>query len=153
MQARDVQTVFLRLGLAAGFLSAVADRFGIWGPYGAPAVAWGDMQHFMTYVARLNPWFPSAVVPALGWMATIAEILCGVLLLIGWQTRRVALLSGWTLLAFAAGMTIGTGVKTALNASVFAASGGAFVLASARRYALSLDQGATDGSPSSEGTL
>jgi hypothetical protein len=28
---------------AAGFLSAVADRFGLWGPPGAPNVAWGGV--------------------------------------------------------------------------------------------------------------
>ena len=37
-------------------------------------------------------------------------------------------------------MTAGTGVKTAFDASVFAASGGAFMLATARRYAWSVDE-------------
>ena len=32
----------LRVALAAGFLSAVADRFGLWGMPGTPGVAWGD---------------------------------------------------------------------------------------------------------------
>lgn len=40
---------------------------------------------------------------------------------------------------FALGMTVGTGVKSALNASVFAASAGAFVLATAHSYRWSLD--------------
>jgi thiosulfate dehydrogenase [quinone] large subunit len=139
MRARDLQTIFLRLGLAAGFLSAVADRFGLWGNYGAPTVAWGDMQHFLLYVAKLNPWFPNFMIPAIGWSATIMETIAGVLLLVGWQTRRAAVLSGWLLLAFALGMTLGTGVKTALDASVFAASGGAFMLAGARSYVFSVD--------------
>jgi uncharacterized membrane protein YphA (DoxX/SURF4 family) len=138
-----LQTTFLRLGLAAGFLSAVADRLGIWGPYGRPRVAWGDMPHFLAYVAKLNPWFPSAIIPFVGWLVTIAEIALAVLLLVGWQTRRAARLSGWLLLAFALGMTARTGVKTALDASVFAASGGAFLLATARQYAWSIDN-ATD---------
>lgn len=30
---------FLRLALAAGSLSVAADRFGLWGPPGAPNVA------------------------------------------------------------------------------------------------------------------
>lgn len=55
-------------------------------------------------------------------------------------TRWTARLSGWLLLAFALGMTVGTGVKTAFDASVFAASGGAFMLATARRYAWSVDE-------------
>lgn len=140
MPDRALQTVFLRLGLAAGFLSAVADRLGIWGPYGRPNVAWGDMEHFVRYAAKLNPWFPSAVIPAVGWASTIAEIALAVLLLIGLQTRWAARLSGWLLLAFALGMTFGTGAKTAFDASVFAASGGAFMLATAHRYAWSLDE-------------
>ena len=135
-----ISTVFLRIALAAGFLSAVADRFGLWGPHGAQSVAWGDMQHFMPYVATLNPWVPAALIPAVGWAATIAEVALGVLLLIGLQTRWAARLSGWLLLAFAVGMTLGTGVKTALNYSVFAAAGGAFLLATAQGFPWSLDQ-------------
>lgn len=140
MPYHRLQTVFLRFGLAAGFLSAVADRMGLWGAYGAPHVAWGDMNHFLSYAAKLNPWFPAAVIPTVGWATTIAETTLGVLLLVGLQTRWAAWLSGWLLLAFAAGMTAGTGVKTALDASVFAASGGAFMLATARRYAWSVDE-------------
>lgn len=141
MQAQDLSAAFLRAGLAAGFLSAVADRLGMWGPYGGPNVAWGDMAHFLPYVAKLNPWFPSTIIPAVGWAVTVAEVVLGILLLIGFQTRWAARLSGWLLLAFALGMTAGTGVKTALDASVFAASGGAFLLATARRYVWSVDEG------------
>lgn len=140
MRDHPLQTIFLRVGLAAGFLSAVADRFGIWGPHGGSNVAWGDMSHFLPYVAKLNPWFPSAAIPVVGWAVTIAEIVLGVLLLFGLQTRWAARLSGWLLLAFALGMTFGTGVKTAFDASVFAASGGAFMLATARKYAWSVDE-------------
>lgn len=140
MQNQDLQTAFLRLGLGVGFLSAVADRWGMWGPYGTPAVAWGNMEHFLPYVAKLNPWFPAAVIPAVAWTATIAEVALGIFLLIGLQTRWAARLSGWLLLAFALGMTAGTGIKTAFNASVLAASAGAFMLATARRYAWSVDE-------------
>jgi hypothetical protein len=50
-----------------------------------------------------------------------------------------ALFSGLLLLAFAFGMTLGTGIKSALNASVFSASAGAFLLATRRDYPWSLD--------------
>lgn len=139
MQDQVIQTVFLRFGLSVGFLSAIADRLGAWGSYGKPNVAWGDMEHFFPYVAKLNPWLPSVASPAVGWIVTIAEFTLGVLLLIGFQTRWAARLSGWLLLAFALGMTAGTGVKTALDASVFAASGGAFLLATAREFGWSVD--------------
>lgn len=39
---RRYASVFLRLALGATFLTAVADRFGLWGPAGAANVAWGD---------------------------------------------------------------------------------------------------------------
>src|SRR5690242_19844468 len=122
MDTQDLGTAFARVAVAVGFLSAVADRFGVWGPYGQPTIAWGDMGHFFPYVAQLNPWAPAATIPAIAWTATIAEVVLAILLLIGFQTRWAARLSGLLLLAFAVGMTVGTGVKTALNASVYAAA-------------------------------
>ncbi len=139
MRDQQFQTVFLRVGLAAGFLSAVADRLGVWGPYGKANVAWGDMEHFLPYVSKLNPWFPNAIIPVVAWGATIAEFALAILLLVGFQTRWAARLSGGLLLAFALGMAAGTGVKTAFDASVFAASGGAFMLGAARKYGWSID--------------
>lgn len=147
MQNENLQTAFLRVALAFGFFSAVADRLGIWGPYGSTNVAWGDMSHFLSYAGKLNPWFPHSIIPIVGWTVTIAEIALGILLLIGFQTRWAARLSGWLLLAFALGMTVGTGVKTALDASVFAASAGAFMLAAASRFPWSLDEGIGSAKP------
>jgi len=134
-----VETVFLRCGLAAGFLSAVADRLGVWGPHGVRGVGWGDMTHFMPVVAALNPWFPSAWIPFVAWAVTVAESVLGFLLLLGFQTRLASRLSGCLLLAFALGMTARGGMKSVFDASVFAACGGAFMLATAERYAWSLD--------------
>lgn len=135
---RNYATLYLRLSLAAAFLASVTDRFGIWGSYGTLNVAWGDMAHFMTYAARLNPWFPKAVIPALAWFVTGAETILAIALLLGFHTRRTAQFSGWLLLAFAIGMTAGTGIKSALNASVFAASAAAFLLVANAEYALSV---------------
>jgi thiosulfate dehydrogenase [quinone] large subunit len=126
---RRYASVFLRLALGASFLSGVADRFGLWGPAGTVNVAWGDFQRFTAYTAQLNPWAPAATVPALAWIATVAEVVLGVALILGFFTRWSALLSGVLLLLFAFGMTVGTGLKSALNASVFSAAGAAFALA------------------------
>lgn len=139
MRSADFETAFLRAALAAGFFSAVADRFGLWGPPGTQHAAWGDMEHFLRYVATLNPWFSVALIPTVGWLATFAEIVFGLLLLIGFQTRWAARLSGLLLLAFAFGMTAGTNVKSALDASVFIASAGAFLLAKAPTFPWSID--------------
>ena len=123
----------LRLALAAGFLSAVADRFGLWGPPGAPNVAWGAWQPFVEYVALLNWFAPEPVIPILAWAATLAEVLIALGLLIGWQVRRVAIASGLLLLAFAVTMTMALGIKAALDFSVFGVAAGAFLLAAISR--------------------
>lgn len=97
------------------------------------------MQHFMPYAAQLNPWFPAAFIPLVGWIATVAEIVLAAWLLVGVRMRLAALASGWLLVAFAVGMTAGPGVKTAFNASVFAAAAAAFLLAGARPDRWSVD--------------
>lgn len=132
-------TVFLRIALAGGFLSAVADRFGLWGPSGTPNVSWGDFANFTAYVAKLNGFAPQGLVPDLAWTATAAEVVLAVALLLGLFTRTSAALSGLMLLTFGAAMTLSLGIKAPLDYSVFAAAGAAFLLALAPRYALSLD--------------
>jgi uncharacterized membrane protein YphA (DoxX/SURF4 family) len=135
----DYSTVFLRLALGLSFLSAVADRFGLWGAYGRPHVAWGDFARFIAYTGKLNWFAPTALLPALAWVATLAETLLGLALILGLFTRITALLSGLLLLLFASTMAFALGVKAPLDASVFSASGGAFLLAAYRRYPLSVD--------------
>jgi uncharacterized membrane protein YphA (DoxX/SURF4 family) len=134
-----LETLFARVALAAGFLGAVSDRFGFWGPNGARHVAWGDMQHFFAYTTALNPWFPKQVIPTVGVFVTAAEVTLGLALLAGIYTRWAARLSGLLILAFAIGMTAGTGIKSVLNASVLAASACGWLLARAERYPLSVD--------------
>jgi len=136
---RGYETLFARLALAVGFLSAVADRFGIWGPPGGAGVAWGDFASFTDYAARINPWAPAAFMPAIAWTATLAEVALALLLLVGYRTRWAAFGSGVLLLSFAVGMTAGTGVKSAFDASVFAASAAGFLLSTQKRFPLSLD--------------
>jgi uncharacterized membrane protein YphA (DoxX/SURF4 family) len=126
---RRVAPVFLRLALGGAFLSAVADRFGLWGPPGTTNASWGDFAHFMRYTAQLNPWAPAALIPVLAWAATAAELALGVLLVLGLFTRGAALSSGILLLMFAGGMSMGTGLKSVLNYSVFSAAAAAFTLA------------------------
>jgi uncharacterized membrane protein YphA (DoxX/SURF4 family) len=125
---------FLRLSIAGGFLSAVADRFGIWGAPGAPNVAWGTWAPFVEYVAKLNWFAPTPIVPFLAWAATFGETVLAVGLIVGWQIRWFALGSGLLLLSFALTMTLALGIKAPLNYSVFAASAGAFFLAASTRW-------------------
>jgi len=133
-------SVLLRVALAVGFLSAVADRFGLWGPFGEPNVDWGNFSRFLEYTHSINWFAPAAMIPALGIIATIAEIVLGLLLLIGWHTRAAALLSALLLLTFGVAMTIGLGVKAPLNYAVFTGMGGSLLLANCQSFPLSLDQ-------------
>ncbi len=136
-------TIFLRLAIAAGFLSAVADRFGGWGLPGEPGVAWGNWPAFVTYTGTLTGWLVagSGTTQGLAMLATGLEIGLGILLLIGYQTRYVALGSGLLLLSFALSMTISAAsLKPALDYSVFVGSAAAFLLSSATKYPVSLDE-------------
>jgi uncharacterized membrane protein YphA (DoxX/SURF4 family) len=138
-RAADYSTVFLRFALGFSFLSAVADRFGLWGAYGQPHVAWGDFARFAAYTGKLNWFVPTILLPTLAWASTFAEILLGLALVVGLFTRIAALLSGMILLLFALAMTIVLGVKAPLDFSVFSASAGAFLLAASGKYPLSAD--------------
>ena len=132
-------SVFLRLALGVSFLSAVADRFGLWGVYGQPNVAWGNYARFVTYTAKLNWFLPAPIIPALAIIATVAETLFGLNLVFGWKTRITALLSGILLTTFALSMTISLGMEAPLSFSVYSAAGGAFLLATCTEFPLSLD--------------
>jgi uncharacterized membrane protein YphA (DoxX/SURF4 family) len=118
----------LRIALATGFLSAVADRFGLWGPPGSPGVAWGDLTQFNAYVAKLNWFIPAGLIPVVGWASTVAETGLALALLIGWNLRWVSLASALLLLSFAATMTVALGPKAPLDFSVFTAAAAAFLL-------------------------
>jgi uncharacterized membrane protein YphA (DoxX/SURF4 family) len=133
-------SVFLRLALGISFLSAVADRFGLWGVYGQPNVSWGNYARFVDYTAELNWFLPAAMIPALAIIATAAETLLGLLLVLGWKTRITALLSGVLLTTFALTMTMALGVKAPLNFSVFSAAGAALLLGVCANFPFSLDE-------------
>lgn len=138
-RASDYASLFLRLALAASFLSAVCDRFGLWGPPGAPGVAWGTFSVFESYTGRLNWFLPWSVVVVQAWIVTALETTLALLLIVGLATRWVALAAGILLLLFALAMTGATGIKGPLDYSVFSASAGAFLLATLREYPWSID--------------
>src|ERR1700743_2271784 len=91
---KEIVRLFARLALGASFLSAVADRFGLWGPYGAKNVSWGDFTHFAKYTGAVTSLFPSSLTVSFAWAATVAETLLGILLIAGFKIRMVSGLSG-----------------------------------------------------------
>jgi thiosulfate dehydrogenase [quinone] large subunit len=128
--------LFLRLSIAAGFLSAVADRFGLWSEKNS---AWGNWNNFLEYTKVINPWFPESLIPAIGGIATGAEIVFAICLILGLRTELAAKLSGVLLLIFALSMTFSSGIKGAFDYSVFAASAGAFALSMLKEKYWELD--------------
>jgi uncharacterized membrane protein YphA (DoxX/SURF4 family) len=110
------------------FLSAVADRFGIWGPPGAANVSWGDWSHFVAYTAKVNSFLPMVVTPYLAVSASAAETLLGVALIVGVFSRTVAWASAVVLALFAGAMSLSFGVKALLNYSVLVDVAAAFAL-------------------------
>lgn len=127
--------LFTRLAIAAGFLSAVADRFGWWN-YN---LAWGNWQSFTAYTQSILPWLGSQIVEVLALVATVAEVVLAVLLIIGWKVTRCAKLSGVLMLVFALAMSFSGGIKTAFDASVFAAAAAAFALSTIKVKFLEID--------------
>src|SRR5215469_9568977 len=125
----EVVRLFARFALGTSFLSAVADRFGVWGPYGAKNVSWGDFAHFVEYTGTVMSLFPSSLTLSFAWAATVAETLFGILLIAGFKTQVTTVLSGLLLLLFAVCMVAGLGIKKPLDYSVFSAAAAAFLLA------------------------
>lgn len=123
--------LYARLSLGAAFLSAVASRFGVW----AGDLGLGRFDHFVRYTAEVNAFMPASTIPFLAWAATAAELFLGISLVLGLWPRRVALGSALLLAMFGTAMAISQGLKSPLDASVFSASAGALLLASASRVA------------------
>ena len=128
--------LFLRLTSALGFVSAVADRFGLWSK---EVSAWGNWDSFLEYTQLLMPMMPNDFIPAIGIIATTVEIFFALCLIIGFKTELFAKLSGFLLLIFGLAMTFSSGIKGAFDYSIFTASAGAFALSLIKTKYLELD--------------
>jgi uncharacterized membrane protein YphA (DoxX/SURF4 family) len=129
--------LFLRLSLGIGFLSAVADRLGLWP---IEVSTWGTWQSFLDYTQILNPWFPSATIPTIGFIVTALEVIFAICLIVGFKTALFARLSGYLLLIFAFVMFITTGIKGVFDYSVLTAAAGAFAINVLKGDFLELDK-------------
>jgi putative oxidoreductase len=114
--------LYLRLAIGLGFIIPVLDRIGWLGAAGQPNISWGNWQAFLDYTYLLMPVLPRGLSDFMGLIATLAEVLFGVLLIIGFKTRYVAIGSFILTLSFAICMTMTLGIKSPFNYSVFAVS-------------------------------
>ena len=119
----------VRIALSAAFLSAVADRFGLWGAPGSPGIAWGDWEHFRRYSDTLNAWAPSGLQALLAYAATAAEILLAIALIALPKQAWVGLCAAALLCTFALSMTFAIGPKAPLDYSVWVSAAAALLLA------------------------
>jgi hypothetical protein len=118
-----VVRIALRLSLAAAFLSAVADRFGWWEPFGQGS--WGSMGVFADYTHQLLPFASGRLLTVIVWVATATEAALGVLLLTGWRPKLVGAATCVVLILFGTAMAISLGMASPLSYSVFSAASAA----------------------------
>jgi len=83
--------------------------------FGQPNVSWGNFSRFVEYTGRLNWFLPHPIVSALAVIVTFAEVLLGLLLLVGWKTRITALCAGILVMIFGMAMTAALGVEAPLQ--------------------------------------
>ncbi|PIF34164.1 DoxX-like protein [Flavobacterium sp. 9] len=131
--------LILRIVLGITMLSAVADRFGLWGAPGDPGVAWGNWDNFIAYTQTLNSFASKSVAGILGALTTFFEILFGLFLIIGFKTRIVALGTSGLMLLFALSMAISVSIKAPFDYSVFTSSAAALLLSAIGKTSFSVD--------------
>ncbi|MFD1605613.1 DoxX family membrane protein [Flavobacterium artemisiae] len=131
--------LILRIVLGITMLSAVADRFGLWGAPGSNGVAWGNWENFVVYTQTLNPFANKATAEVLGAIATFFEIILSLLLLFGFKTRLAALGTSFLMLLFAIAMAISVSIKAPFDYSVLTSAAAALLLANIGKTSFAVD--------------
>jgi putative oxidoreductase len=129
----------LRIFIGFAFLSAVLDRFGVYGAAGTPGVSWGNFKIFTIYTRMVNSFLPVAVIPALAVIETALEAVLAVAMLIGAGLRVVVWASAALLFSFAIAMTVSLGITSQFAYAVFVFAAGCWVLATRDTSFLSVD--------------
>lgn len=135
--------LFARLALGTALLSAVADRFGLYGAPGTPGVSWGDWGHFVQYSSMLTPYASPATSQVLAVIATSSEILLGICLILGLKTKLAAVGTCLLMIVFALSMTFTMGFKAPLGYSVWTSAAAAAFLSGVAVYKWSIDNAFT----------
>jgi putative oxidoreductase len=130
----NIAALFLRLALAATYISAYSSRINL---FGNRPDGW---ESFLKYASEVNSWAPDSIKGFLAVTATVLEIGISVLLIAGLKTRTVAAASGTLTFLFAMAMTYSYGIKEPLDYGVFVNFTAAFLLATVPTYIWSLDQ-------------
>lgn len=134
-----IAQLFLRCSIGIGFLLPVLDRLGYFGAPGDSGVVWGDWTDFIAYTHQLMPYINLKATFFWGFMATVLELLCGILLLVGYKVRYIALGSFGLTLIFALSMMFFLNFRAPFNFSVFVVSFSSLMLATSSGFPLSID--------------
>lgn len=124
-RAERYAITFLRLMLGAAFLNGIASRFGLYGKN----VGYGNYANYVKYAGEVNSFMPASTIPFLANAATVAELIFGVLLVLGLWVRWAAYGSAALLTMFGIAMAVSFGIISPLDYSVFSACAGALVVA------------------------
>jgi putative oxidoreductase len=130
---QDISMLFLRIAMAATFLSAVASRLNFWRKESS---GW---KGFLSYTTEVLSFAPASLIPFFAIASTVLETLFSILLIIGFKTRWVALGAAFLTLGFALSMAYSSGIKSPLDYSVFTDAAACFLLATFSYYRWSID--------------
>lgn len=135
----DFAQLFTRIALGLGFLLPVFDRLGFLGAPDSGKVAWGDWSHFVTYTQKLMPFTNLHMVHMAGLIATIAELVLGLCLIIGFKVRWMGLGAAIITLTFAVFMIFSLGIAAPFNYPVFVFTGAGLLLFTHHSFPWSID--------------
>lgn len=128
----------LRLALGIGFLVPVMDRLGFLGPPGSGAT-WGDWKHFVDYTNKLIPFARWNIANIVSVIATLAELVFGICLIVGYRIKEAAIGAGILTLIFGLCMAAFLSISAPFDYPVFVFTGGAFVLSAMGHHQWSID--------------
>lgn len=131
--------LLLRCAIGIGFLLPVLDRTGFFGAPGEPNVAWGDWPNFVAYTHTLMPYVSESAAAFFGFVATLGEVLCGILLLVGYKIKYAAFASFGLTLVFALSMLFFLHYRAPFTFSVFVVSFSSLMLTTFNNFPWSID--------------
>lgn len=134
-----IPQLLLRIALGIGFLVTVGDRIGFFGPFGTRNVEWGNWERFIDYTTTMMPFLDRPAVNIMGTIATLAEAIIGLLLIIGFKTRISAIASFILTIIFTLAMSIFLGIKAPINFSVLTVITASLLLSKIPVYDWSID--------------
>ena len=102
-------------------------------------VSWGDWKHFIDYTNTLLPFANRQFANFLGLVATIAETVFGICLVIGLKVKQIALGAAVLTCCFGLCMAIFVGISAPFSYPVFVFTGAGLVLSGLNRYRWSID--------------